>query len=109
MERVRYGSKVPICFEVATIPAALITNFSKEEVASSFYRTLTEKAHLYPGHAVQNVSATNATEKIAEYLDIRRGDALLRMTQISYLQDGRPFEYVHTQYVGSRFEFVLEK
>ena len=109
MERVRYGSKVPICFEVATIPAALITNFSKEEVASSFYRTQTEKAHLYPGHAVQNVSATNATEKIAEYLDIRRGDALLRMTQISYLQDGRPFEYVHTQYVGSRFEFVLEK
>lgn len=31
------------------------------------------------------------------------------MTQLSYLQDGRPFEYVHTQYVGSRFEFVLEK
>lgn len=109
MERVRYGSKVPICYEVATIPAALITNFSKDEVTSSFYRTLTEKAHLYPGHATQNVSATNATEKIAEYLDIRRGDALLRMTQISYLQDGRPFEYVHTQYVGSRFEFVLEK
>ena len=94
---------------MATIPAALITNFSKDEVTSSFYRTLTEKAHLYPGHATQNVSATNATEKIAEYLDIRRGDALLRMTQISYLQDGRPFEYVHTQYVGSRFEFVLEK
>ena len=109
MERVRYGSKVPICFEVATIPASLITDFSKDEVTSSFYRTLAEKANLYPGHAVQKVSATNATEKIAEYLDIRRGDALLRMTQISYLQDGRPFEYVHTQYVGNRFEFVLEK
>lgn len=109
MERVRYGSKVPICYEVATIPAALIKNFSKDEVTSSFYRTLEEKANLYPGHAVQNVSATSATEKIAEYLKIRRGDALLRMTQISYLQDGRPFEYVHTQYVGSRFEFVLEK
>lgn len=109
MERVRYGSKVPICYEVATIPAALIKNFSKDEVTSSFYRTLEEKANLYPGHVVQNVSATSATEKIAEYLKIRRGDALLRMTQISYLQDGRPFEYVHTQYVGSRFEFVLEK
>lgn len=109
MERVRYGNKVPICFEVATIPAAIIANFSKEEVAGSFYHTLAKKAHLFPGHAVQKVSATNATEKIAEYLGIHRGDALLRMTQISYLQDGRPFEYVHTQYVGSRFEFVLEK
>lgn len=109
MERIRYGNKVPICFEIATIPAELIANFSKDEVTDSFYRTLGEKAHLYPGHAVQKVSATRATEKIAEYLGIRRGDALLRMTQISYLQDGRPFEYVHTQYVGSRFEFVLEK
>lgn len=109
MERIRYGSKVPICYEVATVPYDIVANFSKEEVTTSFYRTLGTKAGLHPGHATQAVSATNATEKIAKYLDIRRGDALLRMTQISYLQDGRPFEYVHTQYVGNRFEFVLEK
>ena len=109
MERVRYGDDVPLCYEVATVPAALVEDFSKEEVTSSFYRTLEKKAHLYPGHATQAISATKATEKIATYLQIKRGDALLRMTQLSYLQDGRPFEYVHTQYVGSRFEFVLEK
>lgn len=109
MERVRYGNDVPICFEIATVPAKLVNNFSKEEVATSFYRTLEKKAHLYPGHAIQHISATKATEKIANYLQIKRGDALLRMTQLSYLQDGRPFEYVHTQYVGSRFEFVFEK
>lgn len=109
MERVRYGNEVPICFEIATVPAKLVDNFSKEEVTTSFYRTLEKKANLYPGHAIQHISATKATEKIANYLQIKRGDALLRMTQLSYLQDGRPFEYVHTQYVGSRFEFVFEK
>ena len=109
MERVRYGNDVPICFEIATIPAKLVDNFSKEEVTTSFYRTLEKKAKLYPGHAIQHISATKATEKIANYLQIKRGDALLRMTQLSYLQDGRTFEYVHTQYVGSRFEFVFEK
>ncbi|WP_373842053.1 GntR family transcriptional regulator [Limosilactobacillus sp.] len=109
MERIRYGNEIPICYEVATVPAKLVERFSKEEVTSSFYRTLEEKAHLYPGHAVQMVSATKATERIATFLQIKRGDALLRMSQLSYLQDGRPFEYVHTQYVGSRFEFVLEK
>ena len=82
---------------------------SKEEVTTSFWETLERKAHLYPGHAVQHISATKATEKIANYLNVKRGDPLLRMTQLSYLQDGTPFEYVHTQYVGSRFEFVLEK
>lgn len=109
MERVRSGNDVPICFEVATIPADLVANLSKDEVTNSFWQTLEKKAHLYPGHAVQHISATKANEKIATYLQIKRGDPLLRMTQLSYLQDGRPFEYVHTQYVGSRFEFVLEK
>ncbi|WP_076460679.1 GntR family transcriptional regulator [Limosilactobacillus caccae] len=109
MERIRYGNDVPLCYEVATVPAKLVEHFSKEEVTTSFYRTLEEKANLYPGHATQHISATKATEKIANYLQIKRGDALLRMTQLSFLQDGRPFEYVHTQYVGSRFEFVFEK
>lgn len=109
MERIRYGNDVPICYEVATVPAALVKDFSKTEVTSSFYRTLEQKAHLYPGHAIQQISATKATEKIATYLQIKRGDPLLRMSQLSYLQDGRPFEYVHAQYVGSRFEFVFEK
>ena len=109
MERVRYGNDVPICYEIATVPSNLVQKFSKEEITTSFYRTLEKKANLYPGHATQHISATKATEKIANYLQIKRGDALLRMTQLSYLQDGRPFEYVHTQYVGSRFEFVFEK
>ena len=108
MERIRSGNDVPICFEVATIPANLVKELSKEEVTTSFWETLERKAHLYPGHAVQHISATKATEKIANYLNVKRGDPLLRMTQLSYLQDGTPFEYVHTQYVGSRFEFVLE-
>lgn len=109
MERVRLANDVPICFEIATVPARLIENFSKEEVTDSFWQTLEKKAHLYPGHAIQHISATKATKKIATYLNVKRGDALLRMMQLSYLQDGTPFEYVHTQYVGSRFEFVLEK
>ena len=109
MERVRSGNDVPICYEIATVPAALVKDFSRDEITSSFYRTLEQKAHLYPGHATQHISATKATERIATYLDVKRGYPLLRMTQLSYLQDGRPFEYVHTQYVGSRFEFVLEK
>ena len=55
------------------------------------------------------MSAILASEQIADYLDVKRGDAILRLRQVSYLADERPFEYVRTQYVGSRFEFYLEK
>ena len=109
MERIRYGDDVPICFEVATVPENIIEGLEKSEVTSSLYRTLEQKKDLSLGKAQQTVSAMLASERIAEYLDIKRGDAILRLRQITYLQDGRPFEYVRTQYVGDRFEFYLEK
>lgn len=109
MERIRYGDEVPICFEVATVPENIVEGLEKAEVTSSLYRALEQKKNLQIGKAQQTVSAMLASERIAEYLNIKRGDAILRLRQITSLQDGRPFEYVRTQYVGDRFEFYLEK
>ncbi|MBP1044955.1 GntR family transcriptional regulator [Enterococcus sp. BWM-S5] len=109
MERIRYADNVPICFEVASIPYSLIDKYSKSEVSQSLYKTLEVKGGYKIGQANQTISAMLASEQIAEYLEIKRGEAILRLRQISYLTDGRPFEYVRTQYAGNRFEFYLEK
>ncbi|MDH6364744.1 GntR family transcriptional regulator [Enterococcus sp. PF1-24] len=109
MERIRYADGLPICFEIASIPSHLVQNFSKKEISDSFYRALENKGGYKIGNANQTVSAMLASEQIADYLDIKRGDAVLRLRQVSYLQNGEPFEYVRTQYVGNRFEFYLEK
>lgn len=109
MERIRYADGLPICFEVASIPFSLVSNYSKAEITQSLYRTLEEKGGLQLGKAKQTVSAMTASEQIAHYLKIKKGDALLRLRQVSYLTNGQPFEYVRTQYVGNRFEFYFEK
>lgn len=109
MERIRYADNVPICFEVATVPQSLVVDFSKAEITSSFYKTLEEKGGYQMGGAQQTVSAQLASERIAEYLDIKRNGSILRLRQVSFLNDGTPFEYVRTQYVGERFEFYLER
>lgn len=109
MERIRYADDIPICFEVATIPFNLVDNLSKQEITRSLYRALEEEKGLQVGHAEQTISAMLASEKIADYLAIKRGQAILRLKQISYSKTGLPFEYVRTQYVGERFEFFLEK
>lgn len=109
MERIRYADGIPICFEVASIPSDLVSEFSRKEVTDSFYRTLETKGGYQVAGANQTISAMLASEQIADYLDIKRGAAILRLRQISYLEDGRPFEYVRSQYVGNRFEFFLEK
>lgn len=83
MERIRYADDVPICFEVATVPEKLIRPFDRNQITSSLYRTLEEHGYKI-GHAHQNVSAMSASERIADYLDLRRGDAILRLRQVTY-------------------------
>ncbi|MCP0887503.1 GntR family transcriptional regulator [Ligilactobacillus sp. WILCCON 0076] len=108
MERIRYADDLPICFEVATVPYDLVQEYDRNQITKSLYRALEDNG-LQIGHAQQNVSAMLASEKIADYLDIKRGAAILRLRQVTFLGNGQPFEYVRTQYVGDRFEFYLEK
>ncbi|EJN93851.1 GntR family transcriptional regulator [Streptococcus ratti] len=107
MERVRYADDIPVVFEVAAIPEKIIKNFKKEEISKHFFQTLTDNGFVI-GKSQQTISASNASEMTADYLAIPRGHAVLSLTQISFFEDGTPFEYVRSQYVGDRFEFYLE-
>jgi len=109
MERIRYADKQPICFEVATIPIGIVDSLNKKDITSSLYKALEDKAGLKLGDATQTVSAILASEKIANFLNVKRGSAILRVRQITTLDDERPFEYVRSQYAGDRFEFYLER
>ncbi|MDF8366952.1 GntR family transcriptional regulator [Weissella paramesenteroides] len=109
MERVRYGDDEPIAFEVAAIPESLIEGLSRSALTDSLYRTLAEERGLKIGRAQQTVTAAAVKERVSEYLAIKRGDPVLVLRQITYDAKGVPFEYVQTQYVGSRFEFYMEK
>ncbi|HIY91464.1 GntR family transcriptional regulator [Companilactobacillus sp. HBUAS56275] len=109
MERIRYADNQPICFEVATIPVDIVKSLDKEDITSSLYKALENKAGLKLGNATQTVSAILASEKIANFLNVKRGSAILRVRQVTTLDDERPFEYVRSQYAGDRFEFYLER
>ncbi|MFS1664485.1 GntR family transcriptional regulator [Streptococcus sp. zg-JUN1979] len=107
MERVRYADGLPLVYEVASIPEELIKGFDKQAITERFFDTL--RHHGYEiGKSSQIISARPASEYIADVLNTKRGNAMLTLVQISYLTDGTPFEYVHSQYVGERFEFYLE-
>ncbi|WP_334329812.1 GntR family transcriptional regulator [Companilactobacillus sp. HBUAS59699] len=109
MERIRYADDQPICFEVTTIPTSIVSDLDKEDITSSLYKALEDKAGLRLGTATQTVSAMLSSEKIATLLKVKRGSAILRLRQVTTLDDGRPFEYVRSQYAGDRFEFYLER
>lgn len=107
MERVRFADNVPLVFEVASIPEKLIQSFNQEDITEHFFQTLMENGYEI-GKSQQTIYAKNASECVANYLKVPKNHAVLALTQVSYFTDGRPFEYVHSQYVGDRFEFYLE-
>ena len=107
MERVRYANHIPVVYEVASIPEKFIKNFNKEEITKHFFQTLQEHGYKI-GKSQQTIYARLAKERIAHYLEIPKGHAILGLTQISYFDNGTAFEYVKSQYVGERFEFYLE-
>ncbi|WP_277630708.1 GntR family transcriptional regulator [Atopococcus tabaci] len=108
MERIRYADGTPICLEVASIPYHMVSSLSKKQVTQSLYHTLETEKGISLERAEQTISATLASERVAELLDMKRGEAILRLRQVSYSKDNTPFEYVRTQYAGERFEFYVE-
>lgn len=108
MERIRLADGVPICFDITSIPADIIASIGRPEIVRSLYHAL-EKNGYHLGHAFQTVSAMLASEKVSDLLRIKRGASILRLRQVTMLDNGRPFEYVRAQYAGERFEFYLER
>ena len=107
MERVRYADNMPLGFEVASIPEKVIREFKREDITEHFFQTLTDNGYDI-GISQQTIYAKNASQSLATYLKVPKNHAVLALTQVSYFIDGRPFEYVHSQYVGDRFEFYFE-
>lgn len=107
MERIRYADDEPICFEVATIPYYIVSELNKEDLKQHLYRSLSDIGY-HVARAEQVISATWASEKVADMLNVKRESPILRLKQVSYTQEDKPFEYVRAQYVGSRYEFFIE-
>ncbi len=107
MERVRYADNLPLVYEVAAIPEKYIKDMKREEITEHFFKTLVSHGFEI-GKSRQTIYAKTASERVANYLGVSRGHAILALTQVSYFTNGNPFEFVRSQYVGDRFEFYLE-
>lgn len=56
--------------------------------------------------ALQYFCAVNLSRKMAEYLDMREGAAILRAMPIGYARDGRAIELTDTYCHGDYYDFV---
>ncbi len=103
--RLRLASKKPMCLELASVPAAMLP--ADAEVGQSLYSHLAA-VDLHPARAVQRMRAEILEAEQARLLGVAPGSAGLFIEQQTFLEDGRPVEYVRTHYRGDAYDFVIE-
>lgn len=105
LERVRMANNVPMAFEYSVLPLTFVPK--PEALQDSLYAYLAKLGFL-PARALQHIRASNAGARHAQLLSITEGLALMDVTRISYLEDGRVVEVTQTLCRNDYYDFVVE-
>jgi GntR family transcriptional regulator len=105
---IRSADQEPMAFETSYMPVSLMPTLTKETVEKSLYDYIENTLMLRIDRASQTLEAAAAKKKVAEMLEIEENDPVLLVKRVSYLEDGRPFEFVDSVYRGDRYQFCTE-
>ena len=105
LERLRTADGEALAIELAVIPVEFLPDLSL--VDKSLYTAL-DRLGNKPVSGLQRITASLATQKEAQLLDMAKGAAVLRIERRGYLSDGRCVEYTRSAYRGDRYDFLSE-
>ncbi len=106
IERVRYGNEVPVLFEQLYIPRQIFKMLTIENMEGSFYKYVENHLNLRISHCIQTIEAKLSDTKTSTILDVDKHSAVLVITRNTFLNNGRPFEYVKSYYRADQYRFV---
>lgn len=107
IERIRLGDQIPIAIETSIVPYSIAKGLTEKDIQHSLYEFIEVKKGYPLGDGKQSIEAIGATQRIAEQLDLPIDSPILQIERVATLSTGVPFEYVRSQYAGSRFKFYL--
>ncbi|MEK4029628.1 MULTISPECIES: GntR family transcriptional regulator [Bacillaceae] len=106
--RLRLADDVPMALETLFVSTDLVKDLNEEIVISSLYEYVEGKLNLKIGHALQSIEAISPGEKEREYLQVSKDVPVMLMARHTFLEDGRPLEYVQSSYRADRYKFMIE-
>lgn len=106
IRRLRYANDFPVLFEELYCPKDIFKDLNEEIMQGSFYEYVEENLGLKIASSIQNIEAKLVTKEMAQYLRMNMGSPILYITLNSFLDNGRPFEYVKSYYRADQYRFV---
>lgn len=105
LERLRLADNVVMAYEVSVLPESVLPN--PEAVSASLYTHLAQSGQA-PMRALQHIRAMNADMKLASLLEVPLGAAVLFITRVGYVADGKAVELTHSYCRSDYYDFVAE-
>jgi GntR family transcriptional regulator len=105
LERVRTANFQIIGFERTSLPALFMPD--PELVGNSLYQYMTEH-QIIIARAVEEIDAVICDAAMAERSGLPEGIPLLRLTRVSYLQNGQAVELTYSFFRSDYYHYVVE-
>lgn len=106
--RMRSVDGAPFSYLTTHVPESISMTFSRQELGSRPLLELLERAGVKVESARQRISATFASPKVAEALDVRIGSPVIELIRVSFDQYGRGVEHLHALYRPDRYAIEIE-
>ena len=103
--RLRTVDGVPLSIEYAKLPIQLVPGIKRETLESSLYHYIEQELHMHIQSAHRMVRAVPPAKEEQKLLGITASQPILEITQMAFLDDGRPFEYAVLHERGDQCDF----
>ena len=109
VKRVRLAGGSPMAYLHNRLPKAIGSRLTPEDVlARPIMNSLGNKLRLSLSQADQVIEATMADARLADLLEIRVGDPLLKMTRTTYDVEGRMLNHVVILFRADKYAFRVK-
>lgn len=107
--RLRFVNDEPIVLVASYLPYALCAPVADADFSNqSLYDFLERECGLLIASGRRYIEAVKASDAEAKLLQMEKGDPLIRLESISFLEDGTPIEYYIAYHRGDRSRFEVE-
>lgn len=109
IERIILANDQPAALAVDAIPQAIAGRAPKRYEDGSVYRFLERQCGLVLLGGLAHVSAVGSNKRMARLLDVREGDALLRLEQVERSAHEEAVLYSLEHFVPARFDLTISR
>ena len=109
LKRLRAAEGEPMGIQTANIPLALAPGLANDDLENvSLYELLQSRYGLQPAKARETYFAVPVEPEPAVLLGIPSGSPVFAVERATFLQSGKPFEFVQSIMRGDRYSVILE-